>query len=833
MNSPFNIVCFYRPPSCPLDSFITDFSSLLNNVNYSNCKFILLGDINHNLHSINKSTDKVYQFFQSYAIKPINNTSTRTTTNSATCIDWILCNSIMKCILQVKDNINTCFSDHDCINVILKKSRNQTIHIPSQKKIIFSKASITDFSKKLAQISPGTLDDFVTDITSLSKDCFKYVDVICHNSSPEFNWLSNKFKLLSHKRNKAYTVYMQSKSPANFNNFKRLKNLCNYQARTDKKNYFHTIINKFKKCDPKKMWKILNAFIKKKTHTDISIINHQGNLISDTLKITNIFNNFFSSIVPELKAQNGFVCTTNPCQTCNFFTHCLCNTTLVSKFYLSFSSQFEVLIAIFNCKPSSVDTDFITKQIILLDPFRFASLFEYFINDSFLNSKFPQVLKNARIIPTFKSGDHKLVNNYRPISNLSYISKLFEKIVYDRVLDYISASNLLHKNQFGFLKSCNTEAAFLFLTSLLTKSINNKKKVALIFLDYSKAFDSICHKKLCTKLRTKFYFSYEATLWFWSYLSNRTQYTYINSCSSSANDISHGVPQGSLLGPLLFNMYINDIHDIKVHSDSQYTLYADDTVVFVEADDDDSLQSKVNDELTATNNWCNDNHLILNSSKTKCIFFNCSDNIAAPSIANNIIDCVSEHKYLGYIIDNKLKFNSQLTALDKKLKICNSILAKTAYILPKASLLTIFNSIGLSHLIYNKFILIVSSNNQCRHISNKITQAFLIINHKVNTHSNNDHLNYITHYYSFIVIFKILRCNFANQLNIFIMKNRTNTRHNYNLYQTAARSLLCQKGFPFFVAKLWNSLPANIKACQTLSAFKPLLRNYLNQKFLS
>ena len=215
---------------------------------------------------------------------------------------------------------------------------------------------------------------------------------------------------------------------------------------------------------------------------------------------------------------------------------------------------------------SSIHLKFISNDII--------NTLTLIINQSLCTGIFPNALKIAKITPIFKKGDPHLTDNYRPISLLPVISKILEKVVFLQVYDYFVKNKLLYDSQYGFRKYHSTEFAALEFTDKIITNLDQSKLPIAIFLDLSKAFDTIDHSILIHKLH---YYGIQGTSlnWFKSYLDNRQQFVQFNDSKSSYSTITTGVPQGSILGPLLFIIYMNDISQVtnKFH----FTLYADDT----------------------------------------------------------------------------------------------------------------------------------------------------------------------------------------------------------------------------------------------------------------
>ena len=230
-------------------------------------------------------------------------------------------------------------------------------------------------------------------------------------------------------------------------------------------------------------------------------------------------------------------------------------------------------------------------------------------------------MKIAKIKPLFKSGETDLVNNYRPISILPVFSKLLERIMYNRVYTHISENLLLYEKQFDFQRNCSTDYAILQLTKEINESFEKKEFTLGVFVDLSKAFDTVDHDILLAKL-SYFGINNKYRNWFKSYLSNRQQYISYNNKNSSIKNIICGVPQGSILGPLLFLLYVNDLQNAS--QIFKPIMFADDTNLFYSHNNIKQLFQIVNQELKQIQTWFNTNKLSLNLTKTKYIFFHSS-----------------------------------------------------------------------------------------------------------------------------------------------------------------------------------------------------------------
>ena len=256
----------------------------------------------------------------------------------------------------------------------------------------------------------------------------------------------------------------------------------------------------------------------------------------------------------------------------------------------------------------------VIQQIAPLIKYPLALIF----NKSLSQGVVPKNLKCSLISPVYKSEDKSLVSNYRPVSVLPCFSKILEKLMFKRLMSFFDKHKILYQDQFGFRKKHSTEMAIISLTQKITEAIENKKFTIGIFLDLSKAFDTVDHSILLDKL--EYYGIRGITLkWFKSYLSDRKQIVKFYEYRSSMKTISCGVPQGSVLGPLLFLLYVNDIH--RSSTLLSFILFADDTNIFNSHSDINTLITTTNEELKKVAEWLRANKLSLNIKKNSIHYF--------------------------------------------------------------------------------------------------------------------------------------------------------------------------------------------------------------------
>ena len=292
-------------------------------------------------------------------------------------------------------------------------------------------------------------------------------------------------------------------------------------------------------------------------------------------------------------------------------------------------------------------------------------------NISIIYGCFPDKMKIAKVKPLFKENETELVSNYRPISILPVFSKLLERIMYNKIYSHVTNNHLLYTKQFGFQKQCSTEYAILQLTKEILNSFGKNQFTLGVFIDLSKAFDTVNHKILLTKLT---YFGIEGTQlkWFQSYLHNRKQYfPFGNNRQSNLLSVNCEVPQGSILGPLLFLLYVNDLH--KASKVLNPIMFADDTNLFYSHKNIKELFKIMNEELLHIQQWFNANKLSLNTTKTKYSFFHSQafqDRIPLQlpklDIHGVIIKREKVMKFLGVILDENMTWKNHISCIESK-----------------------------------------------------------------------------------------------------------------------------------------------------------------------
>ena len=348
-----------------------------------------------------------------------------------------------------------------------------------------------------------------------------------------------------------YNLFLKNRTPVNELNYKKFRNCFNKTVRAAKKLYFNEKIDK--NSDPKSSWRFLkeatglNSFNKSQIHN----IAQNGVSFTDGESIANIFNDFFASVT------DGIVKDIPPSST-HFNQYLNVNNTSSFSFQPVDSAKIEKIIKDLESKPS-LDINGVSTSLLKKCAPSLLLPITHIVNLSLTEGFFPDSLKVSRVCPIFKQGSREDPNNYRPISCLPVFSKIFEKVVYNQLFEFLTSNSILNPNQFGFQPNKSTVHPLLHILNYIADAFSNNKFVVAVFLDLRKAFDMVSHEIILSKLRSIGVDDIVIS-WFRSYLSDRKMYTMVNGhLSKSYRTLIRSVPQGSILGPLLFLIFINDI----------------------------------------------------------------------------------------------------------------------------------------------------------------------------------------------------------------------------------------------------------------------------------
>ena len=552
-------------------------------------------------------------------------------------------------------------------------------------------------------------------------------------------------------------------------------------------------------------------------------------LTSNSSEISNIINKFFAEVGPNL--ASGIPVTDE--SVTNYLGQPVNNT--FSFFPVIANDILDEINLLPNNKASGLYS--CPVKLLKLGGKLISEPLSLIFNKSIETGIYPNKLKIAKIIPIHKSDDETNPENYRPISLLSIFNRLFEKIMYNRLIKFIDKYDLLYDSQYGFRAKHSTQQAIIDITHKIQQNMDHGKYTCGIFIDLKKAFDTVNHDILLKKLH---HYGIRGIIldWFKSYLSNRKQTVSINGSISNYELISCGVPQGSVLGPLLFLIYINDIfNSSKVFS---FHLFADDTSMLCEHKSLNELQDIVNIELSKLSKWLNTNRLSLNVKKTNFVIFRprqkklpfipsiyLSDNSNRLQQINN----KDSIQYLGVLIDSRLSWKQHIDQVAQKISRSIGIIAKLRHYVPRETMFNIYKTLVNPYINYG----ICSWGNTGKtHLKRLLVlqkRALRLINFS----NSREHaipfflqtrslpLNFLYFENMCIMMHDIFNNRAPKNLNSLFKKSNNVHRYgtrsisNQCFYIDSIRTESSRRSFIFTGTKIWNCLPVSLK---TLNKFK-------------
>lgn len=683
----------YRPPGGDMSCFNAFLETFFNFWGERHFKCVLGGDLNINMLEPTRQREQFSMLYQSYGYINVINEPTRFTAQNQTLLDLFLTN-----VFEVDVHagvIGATISDHlpiymfidSSVNHKKKHSREFYYRDISHRNLerFREQISHTNWDSVFSKVSADeAYESFLETFSNIYNCNFQYKRYV-NSKKCRKPWVTPDILKMMQKKNTLYQKFVLTKDLTVLSAFRKQRNRITSELRRSKRAYYNSLFLNVKRTEV--VWKNLNAIL------------HEGNklepitelTIEDEIKtgatLANAFNDFFVDLVNSVPSTEATRYVKS-----------------VPESIFFFPTDEEEVISIFTCLKNSKSCDINDIQI---KPVKYviksiASILVYVFNLSIQTGIFPRKMQVAKVSVLYKTGDKNELGNYRPVSVLPIFSKGLEKIIHKRLYRFCEKHSILSPHQYGFRKGCSTELALLEQKELILSNIENRLLTLGIFIDFSKAFDRLNHETLLQKLLA-YGVRGKALDIIRSYLQSRFQMVVIDGYHSNSRQMKNGVPQGSILGPLLFNLYINDI--VNIDSKVHMIIYADDTSIFFSGRNTSELIEAGNRFLHKLNEWTISNSLVINSKKTKSVIFRSKgiNNICqqqALTLGAQTIEMVKTVKVLGVMFNEYLRWDESIQSTAKKLSRVVGIIYKCREKLPSSVLLLIYNSLFYSCFNY-------------------------------------------------------------------------------------------------------------------------------------
>ena len=844
-NTSINICGFYRPPpsernGLTTSKFIDEWHDFISEQSVSNAECILVGDINIHIDNTNSCyTQKFNQSlgatgFQQHILEPTHCLG-HTLDVLIGRDDSALIENVSVIDIGLCDNNGVIVNDHFALTLEINKQCEE----PRHKTVSYRKLrdiNIDNFKRDIKNsVNLNSTDGDVDDLTTNYVDGLKilvdaHAPLIQKTVVPRPNaaWFTEDVRRAKRLRRKHERTWRHSKKDSDRQLFKQQCAKVAQSIFTAKSTYYSS-----KVMDCKNNMKALTQITDKLLKS-----NHKTSLptVADPCELPSKFQEFFETKIDKIRKNFDTVLLSNP------------HTNVASLKVFEKATASEVRKVIMNSPNKSCEIDSIPTWLLKECIDELLPLITTLINRSLSTGKFPEHFKEAIIRPLLKkpNSDIDELKNYRPVSNLNFISKIIEKIVMARIECHLIRNNLHEPTQSAYKKNHSTETALLKISNDIIQSLDVKHCTILASLDLSAAFDTVDHKVFLHKLYNEFGIEDEALNWFRSYLDNRKHRVSINGISSDSHKLKCGVPQGSVLGARMYTMYTRQLSHIILRHGLQHHSYADDTQIYIQCENNAEARSEAMAKLEHCISdiciWMKANALKLNEDKTECIIFSTDKDPVYMTLQAGTQTVKSQDtvKVLGVMLDSKMTLNQQISSISRSVHMHIRKIKRIRMYLSDFALKTLIQSTVTVRLDYCNSLYYGLSLKSIKKLQLAQNAAARLIA-KI---SMRDPITNVLRELHWLPVTK--RCQY--KLLVLTYKTLHGTTPTYicdmlNWYHPARP--LRSGAFPSLVpnkhntitlgrrlcdsatAVLWNNLPRDLRCQQSLQIFKKHLKTHL------
>lgn len=814
----YEIYAIYKSPAIKISEFNENLENFLHARNQnSQAEQILIGDLNIDLLDHSLTTTEYSNTLAAYGFFPTIETPTRITTTTSTCIDHCFIKPHKAIEHLISIIIETTITDHYPITIKIstsnKKKKENTSIKPT--KINFKKLRNATLNNDFSEIYSCYEADYCAELFTkiLQKTIDQSQTQINCSSKNKQPWITSKIVRLINKRDNLHKKARRTKNPADIEAHRKYRNDLTATIKKARYEYYTKRIQN-NKADQKNIWNVVNDFMQRKNNQkneSTELTKEDGTKTKNKKDRANYFNDYFVNVGKNLatKLKNKKFSSRNISR-------------VTDTFYLHPVSEMEVYKEIMNLKDSkSPGHDNINSKCLKSIADLISEPLAHIINVGFGTGKFPKIFKKAVIKAIYKAGKRDEVGNYRPISLITNLAKIMEKCLYRRLIRFINEHNIINKKQFGFRQNKSTEDALSEFVTKIYDNIDKKIPTLSIFIDLAKAFDTLDHEILLKKLELLGIRGLSHSL-IKNYLEEREQIVKIENTFSEPKIMEYGVPQGTVIGPLLFILYLNDLYNIN--SSGKILSFADDTSIIFENETWDKLKEEVEEEIPIIYEWFTNNSLTVNVNKTQVMLYGSQKTSIPPW--NEItfkyekqtlkIQVTEKAKYLGVIVDSHLRWDHHIISLSNKLRYSPFVFAKLKNIFHENILSSsLYHALFYSILRYGILVWGGTNKTTIRQVEIVQKRVLKIILNKPRRYptellfQESKHLS-IKETFALKAITYLITEGIKNEP---IIDTRRTTRQitSQQIRVPARRKAIGQKTYEYIGLKIINSMPATLR----------------------